>query len=64
MIVWRRGSHSGGGHDDACVEVADLGRLVGVRDSKDPDGPRLDVGPREFGRFVARVRAGEFDRRT
>ncbi|MBO2439831.1 DUF397 domain-containing protein [Actinomadura nitritigenes] len=26
-----------------CVEIADLGAVVGVRDSKDPGGGHLDV---------------------
>ncbi|MGI5163775.1 DUF397 domain-containing protein [Spirillospora sp. CA-253888] len=38
--VWRKASRSNdtGG---ACVELADLGKSVGVRDSKDPLGPKL-----------------------
>lgn len=39
---WRKSSHSGAGAE-ACVEVADLGRAVGLRDSKDPAGPVLRV---------------------
>ncbi|HEX5567790.1 MAG TPA: DUF397 domain-containing protein [Streptomyces sp.] len=31
---WRRSSHSGGSND--CVEIADLGARVAIRDSKDP----------------------------
>ncbi|MBA9002520.1 DUF397 domain-containing protein [Thermomonospora cellulosilytica] len=38
---WRKSSYSGGGPD--CVELADLGRVVGIRDSKDPEGPVLSV---------------------
>jgi len=33
---------------------------VAVRDSKDPDGPRLLVAPDEWRAFVAGVKAGEF----
>ncbi|MFG2088070.1 MULTISPECIES: DUF397 domain-containing protein [unclassified Spirillospora] len=62
MINWRKSSRSGGVNDNACVEVARLGGLIGVRDSKDPGGPRLGVVPGEFGRLLARVRRGEFDR--
>lgn len=36
---WRKSSHSGGGND--CVEVATTGPVTTVRDSKNPDGPRL-----------------------
>jgi hypothetical protein len=41
--AWRRSSYSGttGGSD--CVELARIGGAVSVRDSKDPEGPRLVV---------------------
>ena len=36
-----------------CVEVAGLpGRTVGLRDSKDPEGPVLRFTPREWRAFV------------
>lgn len=62
MIKWRKSSHTGSGNDDVCVEVARVGGVIGVRDSKDPEGPRLGVTPREFGRLLTSVRRGEFDR--
>ena len=39
-VAWRRSSRStsSGGN---CVELADAGGAVAVRDSKDPDGPVL-----------------------
>ncbi len=40
--VWRRSSHSSS-QGDNCVELANLGEVVGVRDSKDPDGPSLVI---------------------
>jgi hypothetical protein len=46
-----------------CVEVADLGGgTVGVRDSKDPDGPVLVFTPGEWQAFLGGARGGEFDR--
>jgi hypothetical protein len=42
-----------------CVEVAAV-KLVAVRDSKDPDGPKLIFGPGQWAAFTSRVRAGEF----
>jgi len=43
------------------VEVAQIpASAVAVRDSKDPDGPRLVVAPDEWRAFVAGVKAGEF----
>jgi hypothetical protein len=35
--------------------------MVAVRDSKDPDGPRLIFTPAEWETFTAGVRDGEFE---
>jgi hypothetical protein len=40
-VVWRKSSRSGGGTNDACVELATVANTVAVRDSKNPDGPIL-----------------------
>ncbi|MFG2249556.1 DUF397 domain-containing protein [Spirillospora sp. NPDC048823] len=47
VTVWRkaRRSNDQGG---SCVELASLAEGVGVRDSKDPDGPRLHLDPGAF----------------
>ncbi|RKT51828.1 DUF397 domain-containing protein [Saccharothrix australiensis] len=37
-LTWRKSSHSGGANTD-CVEIAQAGRSVAVRDSKNPTGP-------------------------
>jgi Domain of unknown function (DUF397) len=58
---WRKSSYSGG-NGGACVEVArNLPGAVAVRDSKDPDGPKLAFTPPEWAAFTAGVKAGEFD---
>ena len=45
-----------------CVEVASLpGGEVGVRDSKDVEGPVLRFTPDEWRAFVGGARNGEFD---
>lgn len=44
-----------------CVEVANLGNAVAVRDSKDPDGPALIFTPGEWAAFLQGAKAGEFD---
>ena len=45
-----------------CVEVAGLpGGGIGVRDSKDPDGPVLVFTPGEWEAFTGGIRTGEFD---
>lgn len=57
---WRKSSYSGGGLD--CVELADLGDgRIGVRDSKDPDGPVIAFDPGSISAFLNGVKAGEFD---
>lgn len=59
MINWRKSSHSGGGNDDACVELAESADRVWVRDSKDPEGERLVFGRDAFAGLLVRVKRGE-----
>lgn len=45
-----------------CVEVASLPENeIGVRDSKDSEGPFLRFTPDEWNAFLGGVRNGEFD---
>jgi hypothetical protein len=57
---WRKSSRSGdtGGQ---CVEVADLVPVVAVRDSKNPDGPKLVFDAAAWRAFAGRVKAGGHD---
>ncbi|TYK51515.1 DUF397 domain-containing protein [Actinomadura decatromicini] len=59
-IRWRKSSYSGheGGN---CVEVADLARVIGVRDSKDPNGPKLALSPSAWSAFTAEIKSGAHD---
>ena len=60
-VNWRKSSYSGtnGGN---CVEVAGLPAAgVAVRDSKDPDGPRLAFAPEHWRTFTDQVKARQFD---
>jgi Domain of unknown function (DUF397) len=50
---WRTSSFSGGGGSN-CVQVADLGPVVAVRDSKDPQGPVLTFSKPAWARFTAK----------
>ncbi|MBW8481399.1 DUF397 domain-containing protein [Actinomadura parmotrematis] len=59
MINWRKSSHSGGLNDDACVELADLASGVGVRDSRNPAGPRLEFDRAIFDRLLRAVKRGD-----
>jgi len=57
---WRKATRSGPA--DHCVEVAtSTDRLVGVRDSKNPNGGILVFSPDAWTDFVEGVRGGEFD---
>jgi hypothetical protein len=58
--IWRKSSRSGS-NGGTCVEVANnLPGIVAVRDSKDPDGPKLAFAPDEWVAFTAAIKAGEF----
>ena len=49
--VWRKASKSTENGGD-CIELAAADNLIGIRDSKDPNGPKLLVNRNEFGRFI------------
>ncbi|MFD4942342.1 DUF397 domain-containing protein [Streptomyces sp. NPDC058409] len=52
---WRKSSYSNGTGGE-CVEVADLNSAVGVRDSKQPQGPHIAVCHSTWAGFVASLR--------
>ncbi|TML24423.1 MAG: DUF397 domain-containing protein, partial [Actinobacteria bacterium] len=50
------------GQGGNCVQVADnIPGVIGVRDSKDPDGAVLVFTPVEWRAFIDGARDGEFD---
>lgn len=51
--LWRKSSYSGVEDTESCVEVAALPTVIAVRDSKDPEGPRLHFGQGEWAGFLA-----------
>ncbi|TYB48432.1 DUF397 domain-containing protein [Actinomadura chibensis] len=59
-VPWRKSSRSSG-QGGNCVEVANLGARVALRDSKDPDGPSLAFDVTAWRAFTCRVRSSEFD---
>ncbi len=57
--VWHKSSYSSGNGGE-CVEVAtNLPSIVAVRDSKDPDGPKLAFSTDEWTAFVRGVKAAK-----
>ncbi|WP_316043290.1 DUF397 domain-containing protein [Actinomadura sp. CNU-125] len=51
-VQWRKSTHSLG-QNDQCVEVAAVQGVVGVRDSKDPFGPKVVLRPSAFWQLIA-----------
>ena len=59
--TWRKSSYSGGNGGD-CVEIAMLADdSRAVRDSKDPEGPKLVFAPATWRAFTAAVKGGALD---
>jgi len=57
--TWRKSAKTQA--NGQCVEVARMGEIIGVRDSKDPSGPILAFTLREFEAFLDGAHNGEFD---
>jgi hypothetical protein len=58
---WHKSSRSENG--GTCVECADSGDFVGMRDSADRDGAVLVFEADRWREFIAAVKDGEFDPR-
>jgi hypothetical protein len=58
--VWRKSTQSSS--NGGCVEVADLGEHIALRDSKILDGPVLLFTAMEWDCFLDGVDKGEFHR--
>jgi hypothetical protein len=59
--AWRKSSRSNGNGGANCVEVAVVGTEIGVRDSKNPEGPVLQFTPIDWESFVDGAKHGRFD---
>ncbi|QKW39107.1 DUF397 domain-containing protein [Actinomadura sp. NAK00032] len=61
-VKWRKSSYSGSSNDEMCVEVGELAGGVGIRDSRDADGARLELSGVGFASLVRKVKLGVLDR--
>jgi Domain of unknown function (DUF397) len=59
--IWRKSTFSNGNGGN-CIEIArNLPGTVAVRDSKDPQGPKLTFTPQDWQTFTTAIKAGHFD---
>ena len=59
-LIWRQSSFSGGGNSN-CIEVAEAGELIAMRNSNHPDRGILLFTRAEIDAFLKGAKAGEFD---
>lgn len=59
---WFKSSYSGSPNNE-CVECVSQPHTFVVRDSKNPDGPRLSFTHEAWGEFTRAVRTNDFVRR-
>lgn len=59
QAMWKKSSYSGG--NGSCVEVADLGEHVAVRDSRDRQGPKLVFTREAWRGFMEDAKTGAYD---
>jgi hypothetical protein len=58
--VWRKSRRSAG-NGGACVEVAGLADAIAVRDSKNPDGPKLTFATPDWRALTRDIKIGHYD---
>jgi hypothetical protein len=58
---WRKSSRSGGGNNTDCVEVAFVGTVTAVRDSKNQSGAALVFPYLAWRAFLTTTESGAFD---
>ncbi|MEU3353456.1 DUF397 domain-containing protein [Streptomyces sp. NPDC037389] len=59
---WFKSSYSTQDNGGGCVSIAMLTERVGIRDSKEPNGPALTVPGRAWTSFIGEVQAGRLCR--
>ncbi|MFB7714678.1 DUF397 domain-containing protein [Streptomyces sp. NPDC056105] len=51
-LKWRKSSYSSNSSEADCIEVAPTPTTIHIRDSKNPDGPRLTTTPTTWATFI------------
>ena len=59
-LRWRKSARSSG-QGSNCVEVADAGGVIAVRDSKNPNGPHFAFSRRAVTELASRIKQGLHD---
>lgn len=63
-VEWIKSSRSNNTWDADCVELADAGDGVLMRNSRDPEGAKLSFTRSEIKAFVEGAKDGDFDHLT
>jgi Domain of unknown function (DUF397) len=58
--TWRKSTRTQGDQED-CVEIARIPGIIGVRDSKDRQGPKLVFAPTAVRQLVDQIKRGGYD---
>jgi uncharacterized protein DUF397 len=59
--VWRKSSRSSDGDLGCCVELAALGTVRAIRDSKNPAGPRLNMSLAGLAGFIKGIKHDAYE---
>ncbi|MEU5885065.1 DUF397 domain-containing protein [Spirillospora sp. NPDC047279] len=57
MTQWRKSTRSDTDDPISCVEVANFGSTIAVRDSQDPHGPQLHLDGRAWRGLLSNIKA-------
>lgn len=60
-MQWRKSSYSGQPEGHWCVETAQNGSGVAVRDSKAPDMPHVNLSTAAFTDLIDKIKDGQLD---
>jgi hypothetical protein len=58
-VRWQKSSYSGGGDGNTCVEIADLGAHIAIRDSKVPSRATLTFPTATFTPFIEALKKAD-----